>query len=72
MDPQLKKGILKICILQLINQEDQYGYDIVKKLHEFFEDTEESTIYAILRRMFRENYTMVYYSDISNGPKRKY
>ena len=51
MDSQLKRGILNICILQLLKQEDRYGYDIIKILQGLFPDTDESTIYAILRRL---------------------
>ena len=67
MDSQLKRGILNICILQLLKQEDRYGYDIIKILQGLFPDTDESTIYAILRRL-----TEVYYSEKSLGPQRKY
>ena len=51
MDSQLKRGILNICILQLLKQEDRYGYDIIKILQGVFRDTDESPIYAILRRL---------------------
>ncbi len=72
MDAQLKRGLLNICILQLLKQHDMYGYDMIKMLLKYFPDTEESTFYAILRRMNREHWTDMYYSDVSNGPKRKY
>ena len=36
MDSQLKRGILNICILQLLKQEDRYGYDIIKILQGLF------------------------------------
>ena len=72
MDSQLKRGILNICILQLLKQEDRYGYDIIKKLQEFFPETEESTLYAILRRLNKEELTDMYYSEVSNGQQRKY
>ena len=72
MDSQLKRGILNICIIQLLKQEDRYGYDIIKKLQEFFPETEESTLYAILRRLNKEELTDMYYSEVSNGPQRKY
>lgn len=72
MDAQLKRGVLNICILQLLKQEDRYGYDMVKALQEYFADTEESTLYAILRRLHREGMTDMYYSELSHGPKRKY
>ena len=47
MDSQLKRGILTICILQLLTTKDAYGYDIIKFLQNYFYDTEESTFYAI-------------------------
>ncbi len=72
MDAQLKRGILNICILQLLKQNDMYGYDLIKILQAFFTDTEESTLYAILRRLNQEGLTDMYYSEISRGPKRKY
>ncbi len=72
MDSQLKRGILNICILQLLNQGDKYGYDIIKTIQSYFSDTEESTIYAILRRLNKDGMTDMYYSEISNGPQRKY
>ena len=72
MDAQLKRGILNICILQLLKQNDMYGYDLIKILQAFFTDTEESTLYAILRRLNQEGLTDMYYSEISHGPKRKY
>lgn len=72
MDSQLKRGILNICILQLLKQEDRYGYDVIKLIQEFFPDTEESTLYAILRRLNKEEFTEMYYSEVSNGPQRKY
>lgn len=72
MDAQLKRGILNICILQLLKKEDMYGYDLIKILQNYFTDTEESTLYAILRRLNKEGLTDMYYSEISHGPKRKY
>lgn len=72
MDAQLKRGILNICILQLLKEEDRYGYEIIKTVQSFFPDTEESTLYAVLRRLYKEGMTDMYYSEISRGPQRKY
>ena len=72
MDSQLKRGILNICILQLLKEEDRYGYDLIKIIQGYFTDTDESTLYAILRRLNKEGLTDMYYSEISHGPKRKY
>ena len=64
MDSQLKRGILTICILQLLTTKDAYGYDII--------NTEESTFYAILRRLNKDGLTDIYYIESPHGPKRKY
>lgn len=73
MDTQLKKGILTICILSLLADGDKYGYDIVKKMQTLFYGTEESTLYAILRRLHNDGYTTMYYSESASlGPRRKY
>ncbi len=72
MDAQLKKGVLEMCILYAIAQKARYGYDIMKQMHDFFPEVNESTFYAILRRLNREGLTEAYYSGESGGPPRKY
>ena len=72
MDAQLKRGILPFCILKLLQKEDRYGYDIVKLIQEYFSETDESTIYAVLRRLDKEGLTTTYQVSVSSGPSRKY
>lgn len=72
MDSQLKHGILPFCILKILKKQDQYGYDIVKIIQQYIPDTEESTIYAILRRLNKDQLTETYSGSVSNGPVRKY
>lgn len=72
MDAQLKKGVLDMCILYIIQQDDMYGYDIMKYMSNFFPEVDESTFYAILRRLNKEGLTEAYYGQTSNGPRRKY
>ncbi len=72
MNTQFKKGILEMCILHLLSEEDLYGYMIIKKIQSLFDNTDESTIYAILRRLNSLGLTDLYYKDSSDGPKRKY
>ena len=72
MDAQLKRGILPFCILKLLQKEDRYGYDIVKLIQEYFSETDESTIYAVLRRLHKEGLTTTYQVSVSGGPSRKY
>lgn len=68
----LKKELLELCLLQLLGREDQYGYELVRQLHDSFPDTQESAIYAILRGLCRAGYSEQYLGERSDGPVRKY
>lgn len=72
MDAQLKKGVLEMCILFSISDREMYGYDIMQTMNQYFPDVNESTFYAILRRLNKEGSTETYFGEESNGPKRKY
>lgn len=72
MDAQMKKGVLEMCILYCISIEEMYGYDIMKRMNCFFPEVNESTFYAILRRMNKEGFAGIRYGEESNGPRRKY
>ncbi len=72
MDAQIKKGILEMCILQMLNKEDYYGYTIMQEMRKLFPEVNESTFYAILRRLHKEDCAEVYWGNESNGPRRKY
>ena len=68
----LKKDLLELCLLHLVAQGDQYGYELLRRLHAVFPDVQESAIYAILRQLCREGATERYPGEISGGPARKY
>ena len=50
MDAQLKRGLLDVCVLAAIKDEDSYGYKIIKDMKPFLE-LSESTLYTILKRL---------------------
>jgi len=50
MDTQLKRGLLDICVLAAIKNEDSYGYQIIKDMQPYV-SISESTLYPILRRL---------------------
>jgi len=50
MDHQLKRGLLDVCVLAAIKNEDSYGYKIIKDLKPYVE-LSESTLYTILKRL---------------------
>ena len=69
---QMKKGILELCILLVGSQGEFYGYEIMKRVTEAFPELNESTVYAILRRLHADSCTESYVGEFSGGPKRKY
>jgi PadR family transcriptional regulator PadR len=72
MDAQLKRGVLELCLLADVAKQEQYGYDIIKRLRQSFPDVEESSFYAILRRLYRDGTLEQFPGKISGGPPRKY
>ena len=70
MDAQLKKGVLDVCVLTAIRDEDSYGYKIIKDLKPVLE-LSESTLYTILKRL-EEAGMLVVRSTEFEGRLRKY
>ena len=70
MDIQLKRGMLDVCVLAAIQNEDSYGYKIIKDLAPDI-DLSESTLYTILKRLESAQMLTVYSSEHS-GRLRKY
>ena len=70
MDIQLKRGLLEVCVLAAIKNEDSYGYQIIKDVKPYVE-LSESTLYPILRRLETADLLTVY-SVPYNGRLRKY
>ena len=72
MEAQFKKGVLEMCVLFTIKDEPMYGYDVMKKMRKYFPEVNESTFYAILRRLKADGNADITLSNESNGPTRKY
>ena len=70
MDIQLKRGLLDVCVLAAIKDEESYGYQIIKDMKPYVE-LSESTLYPILRRLETANLLTVR-SVPHNGRLRKY
>ena len=70
MDVQLKRGLLDVCVLAAIKNEDSYGYQIIKDIKPFV-DISESTLYPILRRLETAELLTVRSAE-HNGRLRKY
>ena len=70
MDIQLKRGLLDVCVLAAIKDEDSYGYKIIKDLKPCIE-LSESTLYTILKRLEAANMLTVRSAE-HGGRLRKY
>lgn len=70
MDAQLKRGLLEVCALAAIRNEDSYGYKIIRDMQPYIEIS-ESTLYPILRRLEAAELLTVY-SREHGGRLRKY
>ena len=70
MDIQLKRGLLDVCVLAAIQNEDSYGYKIIKDMKPYIE-LSESTLYTILKRL--EAAHMLTVRSVEHGGRlRKY
>ena len=70
MDIQLKRGILDVCVLAAIKDDESYGYKIIKDMKPYIE-LSESTLYTVLKRL--ENGNMITTRTAEHGGRlRKY
>ena len=59
INPQMKMGLLDVCVLSVLSRGDSYGYKIIKDLSDYIK-LSESTLYPILRRLEASDCLMVY------------
>ncbi|MBE0601016.1 MAG: PadR family transcriptional regulator [Firmicutes bacterium] len=71
MNIQYKKGVLELCVLAMLKNKDQYGYDVSESLSARI-DIASGTVYPILRKLKAEGLVTTYLSEESGGPPRKY
>jgi len=70
MDVQLKRGLLDVCVLAAIREEDSYGYKIMRAVRPYIVPS-ESTLYTILKRLEVEAMLTVRTAE-HGGRLRKY
>ena len=70
MDIQLKRGMLDVCVLAAIKNENSYGYKIIKDMKPYTKMS-ESTLYTILKRLETANMLTIRTAE-HNGRLRKY
>ena len=70
---QLLKGVLDLTVLAVVDDEDGYGYDIVRRLRDRgLEDVGDASVYGTLRRLYASGALTSYVVASETGPHRKY
>ena len=61
---QIKKGVLEMCLLHKLSQQDYYGYNLMHEMNILFPEVNSSTFYAILRRLKNDGFADIYYGNV--------
>jgi PadR family transcriptional regulator PadR len=70
---QLLKGVLDVAVLAVVEDEDGYGYDVVRRLRAAgLDDVGEASVYGTLRRLYSAGALTSYVVPSEEGPHRKY
>lgn len=70
---QFRKGLVELCVLAVLRDEEAYGYQIVERLGEVHGlEVTESTVYPVLARLARDRCVTVRTAASPSGPPRRY
>lgn len=68
----MRKGVLEMCILALLSEEEMYTSDIIERLRNSELVVVEGTLYPLLTRLKNAGLLQYYWQESSSGPPRKY
>jgi PadR family transcriptional regulator PadR len=70
---QVRKGVLELCILNALAEQERYGYDLVKTLVSVPGlGVTEGTLYPLLSRLRVAGLLSTRLEESTQGPARKY
>ena len=70
---QVRKGLLELCIMNALADQERYGYDLVKTLVAIPGiGMTEGTLYPLLSRLRVQGLIQARLEESSGGPARKY
>ena len=70
---QLRKGLMELCVLNVLRRGESYGYELVQALKRIEElAVSESTVYPILARLRQDGFLKVRDVPSPEGPPRRY
>lgn len=68
----MRKGVLELCTLAIIAENDAYASDIIEKLKSSDLIVVEGTLYPLLTRLKNEGMLQYRWEESTSGPPRKY
>ena len=69
---QMRKGVLELCILALLEHKDAYASDIIEHLKKAEMIVVEGTLYPLLTRLKNAELLGYRWEESTSGPPRKY
>ena len=70
---QLLKGVLDLAVLAVVDAEDGYGYDVLRRLRAGgLDGVGDASVYGTLRRLYASGALTSYVVPSDEGPHRKY
>lgn len=69
---QMRKGVLELCILAMLQERDAYASDIIEHLKGAEMIVVEGTLYPLLTRLKNAGLLAYRWEESTSGPPRKY
>lgn len=70
---ELRRGVVELCVLLVLQRGEAYGYEIVERLRDDAQlEFTESTVYPVLSRLHRQSYLSLRRGPSPSGPPRRY
>lgn len=69
---QMRKGVLELCILSIMEEREAYASDIISRMKEEKLLIVEGTLYPLLTRLKNEGMLTYRWEESKSGPPRKY
>lgn len=69
---QMRKGVLELCILNMLDVKDAYANEIIEELKKAELIVVEGTLYPLLTRLKNGGLLSYRWEESTSGPPRKY
>lgn len=69
---QMRKGLLELCVLSILESKELYPSDVIRKLKASKMIVVEGTLYPLLNRLLKADLLSYNWKESKTGPPRKY